>query len=105
MKDLLLFMFDLQTPKEMINQVMKYDNQLFQHSWNSPKYSYSYSTASTTISNSQPRIEDMQINAIQYKPHKKRNVFLMEACVCIVEKVVIRPTLPYVQNKERNHIK
>jgi hypothetical protein len=61
---------------------VKCDNQLFQrrqdqHSWNSPKYSYSYSAASTTISSSQSGAEDIQIDAVQYKPltaqEKKRH--------------------------------
>jgi hypothetical protein len=47
---------------------VKCDNQLFQRSWNSPKYSYSHSAGSTTISSSHSRTEDMQIDAIRYKP-------------------------------------
>jgi hypothetical protein len=56
-----------------ISQAMKYDNWLFQRrqdqrSWNAPKYNYSHSAASTTISNSHSGIEDMQIDAVRYKP-------------------------------------
>jgi hypothetical protein len=45
-KDLLLSILDLQTLNEAISQAMKCDNRLFQrrqdqHSWTSPKYSYS----------------------------------------------------------------
>jgi hypothetical protein len=55
---------DSQTLNEAISQAVKCDNRLFQrcqdqHSWNSPKYSYSHSAASTTISSSQFGIEDM----------------------------------------------
>jgi hypothetical protein len=73
-KDLLLSMLDLQTLNEAISQTTKCDNRLFQRrqhqrSWNAPKYRYSHSAASTTISNSHPRTEDMQIDTVQrYKP-------------------------------------
>jgi hypothetical protein len=52
---------------------VKCDNRLFQRrqdqrSWNAPKYSYSHSAVSTTISNSHSGAEDMQIDALRYKP-------------------------------------
>jgi hypothetical protein len=54
MKDLLLSMPDPQTLNEAISQAVECNNRLFQRhqdqrSWNSPKYSYSYSSASTTV--------------------------------------------------------
>jgi hypothetical protein len=72
-KDLLLSMPDPQTLNEAISQAVKYANRLFQRrqdqrSWNSPKYSYSHSTTSTTISSSQSGADDMQIDAVRYKP-------------------------------------
>jgi hypothetical protein len=111
-KDLLLSMFDPQIVNEAINQAVKYDNRLFQrcqdqHSWNSPKHSYSQLAASTSISNSHSRIEDMQYG-INHSPHKRRSVVLMRACDCIVEKVrqlLKEATLPYFQNEERNYFK
>jgi hypothetical protein len=81
-KDLLLSMPDPETLNEAISQAVKYDNRFFQRrqyqrSWNAPKYHYSHSTASTTISNSYPGTKDMQIDAIWYKPltpqEKKRH--------------------------------
>jgi hypothetical protein len=73
MKDLLLSMPDPRTLNKAISQVMKYNNQLFQccqyqHSWNSPKHSYSQPAASKTISSSHSRAEDIQIDIVQYKP-------------------------------------
>jgi hypothetical protein len=72
-KDLLLSMLDPQILNEAISQVVKCDNRLFQHrqgqrSWNAPKYSYSHSVASTTISNLHSRAKDMQIDVVRYKP-------------------------------------
>jgi hypothetical protein len=72
-KDLLLSMLDPQTLNEAISQAVKYDNRLFQRcqdqcSWNPSKYSYSHSTASITISSSHSGAEDMQIDAVRYKP-------------------------------------
>jgi hypothetical protein len=63
---------DLQTLNEAISQAIKYNNRLFQrrqdqHSWNSPRYSYSYSIDSTTIISSHFGTQDMQIDAIRYK--------------------------------------
>jgi hypothetical protein len=72
-KDLLLSMSDPQTLDEAISQAVKCDNQLFQrrqdqHSWNSPKYSYPHSAASITISSLHSGVENMQIDAVWYKP-------------------------------------
>jgi hypothetical protein len=66
-------MHDPQTLNKAISQATKCENKVFQLcqdqcSWNSPKYSYSYPTASTTISSSHSEAEDMQIDAIWYKP-------------------------------------
>jgi hypothetical protein len=72
-KDLLLSMLNPQILNEAISRAVRCDNRLFQRrqdqrSWNAPKYSYSYSAASTIISNSHSRTEDMQIDAVLYKP-------------------------------------
>jgi hypothetical protein len=53
-----------QTLNEAISQIVKCDNRLFQccqdqRSWTSPKYSYLYFVAPTTVSISHPRAEDM----------------------------------------------
>jgi hypothetical protein len=53
-KDLLLSIPDPQILNKVISQAIKCDNWLFQchqdqRSWNSIKYNYSYSAASTTI--------------------------------------------------------
>jgi hypothetical protein len=61
-------MSDSQILNKAISQVVKFDNQLFQRSWNSPKYNYTHSVASTTISSSYYGAEDMQIDVVQYKP-------------------------------------
>jgi hypothetical protein len=104
-KDLLLSMSDLQTLNEAISQAVKCDNRLFQRrqdqcSWNSLKYSYLYFVASTTISSLQSGAEDIQIDAVRYNHSlHKRSVVLMEACICTVEKMVIRPI-----NAQRSNI-
>jgi hypothetical protein len=66
-------MLDLQTLNEAIIQAVKCDNWLFQRhqdqrSWTSPKYNYPHSTTSTTDSSSHSGAEDMQIDAIRFKP-------------------------------------
>jgi hypothetical protein len=88
-KDLLLSMLDPQTLNEAINQAVKCDNWLFQrrqdqHSWNSPKYSYSHSIISTTVSSLHFGTEDMQIDALRYKPftaQKKKLRFNRGLCL------------------------
>jgi hypothetical protein len=74
-KDLLLSLSDPQTLSEAISQAVKCDNRLFQRrqdqrSWTSskPYRSPSHSAASTNISGSHSEVEDMQIDAVRFKP-------------------------------------
>jgi hypothetical protein len=94
-KDLLLSMLNPQILNEAISRAVRCDNRLFQRrqdqrSWNAPKYSYSYSAASTIIL--ELKICRLMQYYISHSLHKRRSIVLMEAYVCTIEKVVKRPT-------------
>jgi hypothetical protein len=44
-----------------------FQRRQYQRSWNPPKYSYSHFVASITILSSQFGVNDLQIDAVQYK--------------------------------------
>jgi len=73
-KDLLLSLHDPETLSDAINQVVKRDNQLFQHrqdqrSWTLSKlYKTSFHlVASTNISSTHLEVKNMQIDEVQSK--------------------------------------
>lgn len=90
-KDLLLSLPDPQTLSEAISQAVKCDNRLFQRrqdqrSWNSskPYTTSSHTAASTKISSNNAGVEDMQIDAVRFKPltpQEKKRRFEENLCL------------------------
>lgn len=73
-KDLLLSLPDPTTVNEAISQAVKCDNRLFERQqekrlWTTPRPHLNYDAAATTnLSNKPSEVEDMQIDAVRFKP-------------------------------------